>query len=175
MKTRDLVSLLATDVAPVGPHTMGKRLGWVLLVGLLRATCPLVGLYGVRSDMPQMLTTPLFWLKVAFPITIVAAALLAATGLSRPGASTKVAWMALAVPLLATWFATALIIFAAPPALRLGLILGTTWRVWAFNIVLLSVPTFAAVFWAMRGLAPTRLPLAGAGAGLLADAQAVLA
>ena len=114
-------------------------------------------------------------MKVAFPITIAAAALLVATRLLRPGASTKVAWMALTVPLLTTWFATALTIFAAPAALRLGLILGTTWRVCVFNIVLLSAPTFAAVFWATRGLAPTRLSLAGAGAGLVAGAQAVLA
>jgi hypothetical protein len=74
--------------------------------------------------------------------------------------------MALTVPLLATWFATALIIFAAPAALTLGLILGTTWRVCVFNIVLLSVPIFAAVFWGMRGLSPTRLSLAGAEAVL---------
>ena len=34
----------------------------------------------------------------------------------------------------------------------------------------MSLPLFAAVFWALRQLAPTRLALAGAGAGLLAGA-----
>jgi hypothetical protein len=36
------------------------------------------------------------------------------------------------------------------------------------------VPAFVAVLWAMKGLAPTRLRLAGAGAGLLAGALGAL-
>jgi len=36
------------------------------------------------------------------------------------------------------------------------------------------MPALAAVFWAMKGLAPTRLMLAGAGAGLLAGSLAAL-
>jgi len=42
------------------------------------------------------------------------------------------------------------------------------------NIALLSIPTFACVFWAIRGLAPTRLRLAGAAGGLLAGSIATL-
>jgi Uncharacterized protein conserved in bacteria len=37
------------------------------------------------------------------------------------------------------------------------------------------VPTFIGVFWALRGLAPTRLRIAGAAGGLLAGATATLA
>jgi hypothetical protein len=43
------------------------------------------------------------------------------------------------------------------------------------NISLLSVPVFIAVFWAVRGLAPTRLRQAGGAAGLLAGSTATLA
>jgi hypothetical protein len=39
---------------------------------------------------------------------------------------------------------------------------------------MISLPLFAATFWAMKGMAPTRPALAGAGAGLLAGALAVL-
>ena len=35
---------------------------------------------------------------------------------------------------------------------------------------MLSLPVFAGVFWAIKGLAPTRLALTGAAAGLLAGA-----
>jgi hypothetical protein len=38
----------------------------------------------------------------------------------------------------------------------------------------LSVPAFFAVFWALRGLAPTKPQQAGAAAGLLAGAQGLL-
>jgi len=41
-------------------------------------------------------------------------------------------------------------------------------------IVLLSVPTFPAVFWAVKSLAPTQLRLAGAVAGLLASSTATI-
>lgn len=37
------------------------------------------------------------------------------------------------------------------------------------------MPTFAAVFWAARGFAPTRPRLAGAAAGLFASALATIA
>ena len=40
---------------------------------------------------------------------------------------------------------------------------------------MLSVPVFIAVFWALRGLAPTRLVLTGAVGGLLSGAVATLA
>ena len=41
-------------------------------------------------------------------------------------------------------------------------------------IAVLSLPAFAAAFWAMQGLAPTRLRLAGASAGLVAGAAGAL-
>ena len=49
---------------------------------------------------------------------------------------------------------------------------------WAHSVsvssAMLSAPVFVAVIWAMRGLAPTRLRLAGAAAGLLAGAVGTL-
>jgi hypothetical protein len=39
---------------------------------------------------------------------------------------------------------------------------------------MLSLPTFVGAMWAMKGLAPTRLVLAGASAGLLAGAVGTL-
>jgi hypothetical protein len=48
------------------------------------------------------------------------------------------------------------------------MMLGATYKVCALNIVMLSAPIFLGLFWAMRSLAPTRLTLAGAVAGVLA-------
>jgi hypothetical protein len=174
MKTSEFVSMLATGIVPTDPHVIARRFATALFFGLTGAACMVVAIYGVRGDMPQMLTTPLFWLKVAFPLAVVGASLFIAMRLSRPGADTAMAWVALAIPLVLIWLTALAVIVAAPPTLRLQLVLGKTWQVCTMNIVILSAPTFVAVFWAMKGLAPTRPVIAGAAAGLLSGAQAVL-
>ncbi|WP_224042659.1 DUF1109 domain-containing protein, partial [Paraburkholderia unamae] len=102
-------------------------------------------------------------------------ALAASTRLARPGARPGYAWAAIAWPVAAVWIAAAVLVWLAPAHARLPLVLGQTWRVCPLNIVFLSVPGFIAVFWALRGLAPTRLRAAGFAGGLLASATATLA
>jgi hypothetical protein len=58
----------------------------------------------------------------------------------------------------------------APESLRQGLILGQTAPRCAVSILSLSAPVFAACVLAFRRLAPTRLRLAGAAAGVLSGA-----
>jgi len=65
-------------------------------------------------------------------------------------------------------------LLAAAPQQRAELIFGQTASVCPFLIALLSVPLFLALVWTMRGLAPTRLRLAGAAAGLAAGAVGAL-
>jgi hypothetical protein len=174
VRTTDLVSILAAEATPTDPHTAGKRFAWALFVGLLGATLLLIAMFGVRSDMPRILMTPTFWLKASFPLAVVAIALFLAGRLARPGASAAIGWLALAIPLLAVWVATGTTIVVLPRSLRLGLVEGNSWLVCTVSIALLSTPALAAVFWAMKGLAPTRLMFAGAGAGLLAGSLAAL-
>ncbi len=50
------------------------------------------------------------------------------------------------------------------------LVMGHSADVCATNILLVAAPSLIAAFWALRQLAPTRLGLAGAGAGLFAGA-----
>jgi hypothetical protein len=49
-------------------------------------------------------------------------------------------------------------------------VMGGTWAYCLASVPLLSAPVLVAAMWAMKGLAPTRLALAGASAGLLAGA-----
>lgn len=65
-------------------------------------------------------------------------------------------------------------LIGAPPAQRAELIFGESWNACPLYVALLSAPVFVAVLWAMKGLAPTRLALAGAAAGLLAGAVGAL-
>jgi len=57
---------------------------------------------------------------------------------------------------------------------RLALLLGSSWSACPSLIALLSLPAFVLTLWAVKGLAPTRLRLAGAGAGMLAGAIGAL-
>jgi len=51
---------------------------------------------------------------------------------------------------------------------------GVSWTECSVNIAALALPVFVAIAWWMKGLAPTRLRLAGAAAGLAAGAVGAL-
>lgn len=175
MKTDELISLLAAGEGPVDRHAMARRFGVALLVGALAALLLTTVIYGVRSDLAEVARTPLFWAKLALPASLALLALRLSQRLARPGSKGGAAWAALSVPLLLVWLGAGLSLAGAAPEARLELILGRTWRTCALNISLLCVPAFIAVFWAMRGLAPTHLRQAGAAGGLLAGATATIA
>lgn len=174
MKTDELINLLASGEGPVDRHALLRRMGIALVGGSLVALLLVTTLYGVRSDLAQVATTPLFWGKVALPGSLALLAIWLNQRLSRPGVRGGIAWWMLGGPLLLVWLGAGLSLAEAAPDARPGLIFGSTWRTCALNIGLLSLPTFIAVFWALRGLAPTRLRQAGAAGGLLAGATATL-
>ncbi|AUT69113.1 MULTISPECIES: DUF1109 domain-containing protein [Paraburkholderia] len=174
MKTRDLVTRLASDISPVKRNAVPKLLNCALIFGLAGSTVLLVALYGVRSDMPELILTTMFWVRLIFPLAIIAAAMKLAERLGRPGAPLKFAWFAVALPIVTMLLAAGSILMATPPGYRLQLMLGTTWRTTTASVVVLSFPSLTAMMHAMKQLAPTRLAVAGAGAGLLAGAQGLL-
>ncbi len=174
MKTDDLISMLATGAGAVDAGASRRRFALALGWGAFGALLLMAGLLGVRPDLSRMALEPMFWIKLAYCATLTVAALALASRLARPGARAGGAAALLAVPLLAMWLLAVLALVGATAAERDALVFGTTWRACAFNITLLSLPLFAALMWAMKGLAPTRPALAGAAAGLLAGASATL-
>lgn len=171
MKTDDLVLLLARGEGPVPRHVAARRYAAAIVVGAVAAGALMLGLLVVRPDLGEAVRLPMFWAKIAFVASLAAASLRAVARLSQPGAriDARLA-VALAVPVLAMWALAAVVLARAEPAARMDLVLGETWAVCPFLIAMLSAPMFAATLWAMRELAPTRLPLAGAAAGLLSGA-----
>jgi hypothetical protein len=170
VKTDDLITMLATGVEPVSGNVAARRMRAALLWGSLGALLILALAFGVRPDLRHASELPMFWVKLGFPGLVAAAALLLLLRLSHPGMRPGAAWLGLALPWAAVLCMAAWALVQAQPEQRLGLVMGATWRVCAFNIALVSSPVFVAVLWAVKGLAPTRLGLAGACAGLLAGA-----
>jgi hypothetical protein len=175
MKTDDLISLLSTGVTRVDRKAVLRRFARALPLGLAGSLVLVAIIYGVRPDLASVAQTPIFWAKVAFPVAVALASALAVSRLGRPGVRGGYAWTLMAVPFVAVWLGGWITLGAATPEQRVPLMLGISWHTCPFNIVLLSVPTFAAVFWAARGLAPTRPRLAGAAAGLFSSALATIA
>jgi hypothetical protein len=175
MKTDDLISLLSTGVTPVDRAALAKRFCTAVLIGAVGATLMVASILGIRPDLAQVSATPIFWAKVALPLFLMMGAWWMAARLSRPGVAAGGSWLAIGWPVAAVWIAAIYLLTSAPAGERLAMLLGKTWRVCPFNITMLSVPAFIAVFWALKGLAPTRLRLAGAAGGLLAGATATLA
>jgi hypothetical protein len=175
MKTEDLISLLSTGVTPVDTRVPARRFARAILLGGIGALALMALVFGVRPDIAVVSRTPLFWARFAFPASLAASALFLAARLSRPGTSVGKFWAMPAVPVLVVWSAAVAVLCLASPDTRVPLVMGHTWRTCPFNIVLLSVPAFVAVFWAIRGLAPTRLRFAGAAGGMLAGTIATMA
>ena len=172
MRTDDLVTMLATGAGTVQPNQAARRCATAVGWGIAGAALLMTILLGPRHDLAAAIMLPMFWAKVAFVTSLAAASLLAAWRLSRPGVS--LAWVpgVLGAPVLAIWLLAAIVLMRADAAQRKALFFGDTWNSCPFLIALISAPVFVAVVWAMKGLAPTRLRLAGAAAGMLSGAVA---
>ena len=83
MKTDDLISMLATGVAPVERHVDARHFGGALTFGAMGALAIVIFGYGVRHDISTLLHAPMFWAKLAWPTCLAVTALAAAMRLDR--------------------------------------------------------------------------------------------
>jgi hypothetical protein len=175
MNTLDWIDVLARDAAAVPRATPQHRLGLAWLVG---AACSLVAVllvFGVLPDGVLALAQPGMWLKLGYPLLLLLLGGPVLRRLSvpgwRPGA---LLWSAL--PLTAAVWALGLwVLWRAEAAQRNMLWMGQTWGSCTLSIAAVSLPVLGLLLWTLRSLAPTRLRLAGALAGVLSGATGSLA
>jgi hypothetical protein len=170
MKTEDLVTMLATGEGAVQPRAAVRRYAGAIGAGVIIATVLMVTLLGVNANLVQNALVPMVWVKFTFVMWLFVGALLATLRLGRPGASLAGMPGALATPVLGMWLLAAVALASTARTRWLELVLGQTAAVCPFIIAMLGAPVFLGGLWAMQGLAPTRLWLAGASVGLLAGA-----
>ncbi len=168
MKTESMIDVLMADAGLVPRRVTEHRFASAGLFGVALATAIMLVAFGLRPDIESAALLPMFWFKLLFPAAIAVAAMWMAARLSRPGARVGIAPIAVAAPFVIVWLMAAVALFNIEPAARVDSVLGNTWSTCIPEIALLALPAFAATFWAMRGLAPTRLALAGAAGGLMA-------
>jgi hypothetical protein len=174
VKTDDFVTMLATDGAAIEPNAAARRyltgLGW----GTLGSAILMAVLLGVRPDLEIAVRLPMLWVKLAFAALLALTSGVVALRLARPGS--RLSWLPgmLAAPVVAMWVLAAVVLMTANSSQRHQLLYGDTWASCPLLITMLSAPVFVAAIWAMRGLAPTRLRLAGAAAGLVSGSLGAL-
>ena len=175
MRTDDLIAVLAAGISPVDPAQADRRFFLKLGSGAVLALGAVLLFMGPRPDLADAASLPMFWIKLIFPASLALAGLMALRRLSYPGMRLGRAPVAAALPVAVVWVLAAVGLLSAPVGQRLALVLGETWVECPITIALLSVPALALALWATRELAPTRLALAGAAAGLFAGAAAAFA
>ena len=174
MKTDDFVAMLASGNIAVAPHAATRRYVTALGLGALGSVILMLALLGPRFDLADVLWIPMFWVKIAFVAVLAFASVHLALRLARPGSNLRWVPGALAAPIIVMWLLAACLLIGADFEQRHVLLFGRTSKSCPWLIALLSVPVFVAVIWAMKGLAPTRLRVAGGAAGLAAGAVGAL-
>lgn len=166
--TDDLIARLVDDLRPARGSAVARRLALALGVGGVASLCGVGALLGLRPDLRWALATPMFWVKLAYTGAFAAVGALCVVRLARPAGRTggRLAW--LAAPLALIILTGAVQIAGARADQLRHLFMGDSAAICPWYIALSSAPALAGLFWALRGLAPTRLRLAGALAGLAA-------
>lgn len=172
MNTNDLIQSLVEDLRPVPRHAIGRRIAAGMVAGGL-VTFLVVALgMGFRPDLWIAMHGWAFWMKWGYTISLGGCAVAATAKLARPDTqSLRWLWI-IAAPVLVLAIIGASELAHTPSSQWLSMWLGASWKVCSRSVFLLSLPIFVGLLWAFRKLAPTRLRVAGATAGLTAGAWA---
>lgn len=163
-----LIARLTADLRPVARHAVGRRLVVRASIGVTASVALVVATLGLRPDFPGALATPMFWVKLGYTLALGLVSLWALERLSRPATPARRRMQWLAVPLVVVAGLGAWQLGEVAGDERLSVLMGATAAVCPWRILLFSVPPFLALVWAIRGLAPGNVRLAGAVLGLCA-------
>ena len=166
--TEDLIDRLSRDLRPARKGAVAGRLAVALAVGLAASLVGVALTLGLRPDFAHAAASRMFWMKLAYAGAYATVGVLCVERLARPAgaAGSRLRW--LAAPAAAIALLAVLQVTRAPAAQIRHLVMGDSAMICPWIIAATSAPLLIALIWAVRGLAPTRLRLAGALVGLTA-------
>jgi len=166
--------MLATGVDPIDAKRRARRFLLAIPVGLLGALVLTLGMLHENPALPSTLVKPMFWVRETYCAALGLLGIGAIHRLGRPGIRLGFVPLGIAVVVSVMWILAAMVLLAAPAQNRPLLFFGRTAAVCPFLIALVAAPLFIAFLWVLRGLAPTRLRLAGAAGGFAAGSLGAL-
>jgi hypothetical protein len=174
MKTDDLIQSLSSDLKPVGRGAAAGRIALGLGAGAVVSVAVMLLWIGPRPDLAQALSTGMFWIKFGYAALAGLILAAAASRLSRPGARLGGLALAIALPFALMGAMGAMRLAMSAREAWHALLMGDSADVCPWRIFVIGLPLLAGAIWAVRGLAPTRLTLAGLMAGGAAGALGAL-
>ena len=170
METEALIERLADGLQPTPPRAGEWRMAIGIGIGSLVSVVLIVLTVGVNPALDQVVRHYAFWVKWAYALSLGALALGLVRTLGRPdGRIHRSLWL-FAVPVAILAAIGVAEMAQVPPAHWLAMWLGESWLVCPWLILAASMPLFIGLLWSFRRMAPTRLGLAGAAAGLASGA-----
>ncbi len=169
MRTDDLIADLSDRLEPVRYGALTRMLVLAVVVGVIGSTVLMLSALGLRHDFARAIISVGMWTKLVYTFAIAVLGFWLVQRAGRPGADMGAIARILLLPVLVIAL-LALAQLTTPGADMRDLVLGHSSRVCAFLVILTALPILAATFWALKRMAPTRLTLAGVGAGLFAGA-----
>jgi hypothetical protein len=174
MTTNDLIARLTGELKPVSRTAVLERVGTGLGISLVASAVLMVLWLGMRPDLAEASTTMMFWTKFTYTLILAVAGGWAVKRIAHPLGSIRVNLGLMAATIVVMIVLAFAQLAMTPPEEHMAMLKGRTITVCTFNIVMLSLPLLIGAFWVLRGLAPTRLTLAGTAAGLAAGSIASL-
>lgn len=169
MRTDELIADLSARLEPVRHGALTRTLLGAVALGLIGSTALMLSTIGLRPDFASAMRSLGMWTKLIYTFSVALLGFWLVQRAGHPGADMKAPARILILPVLGIALLSAAQLLT-PGADMPGLILGHSSRVCAFLVTMTALPTLAAIFWALKRMAPTRLTLAGLGAGLFAGA-----
>jgi len=169
LNTDAWVDMLARGAGAAPRAVAARRLGPAACAGLLASA--LLAMLILDPLPASAFASGSTWMKLVYTGTFAVAAGWLAARAARPVARTRQPTRAvLVLVVLMVGLGLAALLFDTAPGGRMDVLMGSTALQCPWLVLGLSLPALGLSFWAMRGLAPTQLRIAGFAAGLLAGA-----
>jgi hypothetical protein len=165
MKTDELIQSLSGDLAAVPPGAVARRIALGVGAGALASVAVMLAWLGLRPDLAQAVSTPMFWMKFGYSALTGLLLALVLSRLAKPAARPGALVALAAAPFAVVAIMAMVRLSQAVPEARHHLLMGHTSSLCPWRILVIGAPVLAGAVWAVRGLAPTRLLLAGLVAG----------
>lgn len=173
MRTDQLIEQLASDRERLARPRL--RLTLALATGWLIAFAALILVLGSPLTMVEHTGAAPFAVKFGYALALTALSVAAALAAGQPGRELTRPVAIILLPIMVISGITMIELASTARSAWPRLMFGTTYFACILLVLLASVPVLAAIFWAYRELAPTRLRLSGFLVGLSAGAAGAAA